>query len=191
MLISEKQHEANRQNALHSTGPTTPEGRAAVRLNALTYGLRARSTLLPGEDPEEYKQLWAALESEWQPQTPTERLHLEQMCTSQWLLARIAAGESQVYESNLPTADQFMLLGQVSKYRTSLERSFASALRELKQSKRERQARPQPQPAQTAKPEPVTATPPAEPAAPPPNYVMSEATEIHQVFCAPATTDSR
>jgi hypothetical protein len=51
MLISDKQKEANRQNAQHSTGPVTPEGKAAVRLNALTYGLRARSLLIPGEDP--------------------------------------------------------------------------------------------------------------------------------------------
>jgi len=51
MLISEKQHQANRQNAQHSTGPTTPEGKTAVRLNALTYGLRARWLILPCDDP--------------------------------------------------------------------------------------------------------------------------------------------
>ena len=46
MLISDKQHEANRQNAQHSTGPKTPEGKEAVRHNALTYGLRTRSMFL-------------------------------------------------------------------------------------------------------------------------------------------------
>jgi hypothetical protein len=39
MLISDKQHEANCQNAQQSSGPKTPEGKAAVRLNALTHGL--------------------------------------------------------------------------------------------------------------------------------------------------------
>ena len=34
--------------------------------------------------PEEYKQLWAALVAEWQPQTQTERMRLEQMAISQW-----------------------------------------------------------------------------------------------------------
>jgi uncharacterized protein with NAD-binding domain and iron-sulfur cluster len=115
MLISEKQQKANRENAQHSTGPTTPEGRAAVRLNALTYGLRARSTLIDGEDPEEYKRLWAALEAEWQPQTCTERLYLEQMATSQWLLARIAGGESRIYEANIPPQEQFVLLREVPR----------------------------------------------------------------------------
>src|ERR1017187_10143860 len=110
MVISDRSHEANQHNAQQSTGPTSPAGKAAVRLNALKYGLRARSTIIRGEDPEEYKRLWAALEAEWQPQTPTERLHLEQICTSQWLLARIATGEGQVYESSLLMADQFILL---------------------------------------------------------------------------------
>jgi hypothetical protein len=41
MLISEKQHEGNQQNARHSTGPKTPEGKQAVRFNALTWGLYA------------------------------------------------------------------------------------------------------------------------------------------------------
>src|ERR1039457_442228 len=93
MVISDKQQEANRQNAQHSTGPNTPEAKAAVRLNALTYGLRTRDLILPNEDSEEYKQLWADLEAEWQPQNRTERMHLEQMSTSQWLLARFAKSE--------------------------------------------------------------------------------------------------
>jgi len=147
MVISERSHEANQHNAQQSTGPTSPQGKAAVRLNALTYGLRARSTLIHGEDPEEYKRLWAALEAEWQPQTGTERLYLEQMCTSQWLLARVAGGESRIYEANIRAEKQFPLLRDVSRQRTSLERSFTSGLRELKQLQKERQAR-QPQPAQ-------------------------------------------
>jgi len=69
MLISSKQHQANRSNAQHSTGPTTPEGKAAIRFNALTYGLRTRATVIPDENAEEYSHLWDELEAEWQPQT--------------------------------------------------------------------------------------------------------------------------
>ncbi len=69
MLISDKQQEANRENAQHSTGPKTPEGKQAVRLNAVTFGLRARCLLIAGEDPEEYTQLWGELTMEWQPKT--------------------------------------------------------------------------------------------------------------------------
>ena len=186
MLISDKQHQANRQNAQHSTGPTTPEGKASVRLNALTYGLRARQLLLPEEDPEEYKQLWDLLLAEWQPQTHTERLYLEQMATSQWLLARYADSERRIQRCEREIEKQLRLLGRVAALRTRLERSFNSAMRELKQLQKERQARPQPQPAQ-----PAQAAKVAQPAAPPPGYVMADAAEGHAVFCAPATPDTR
>jgi|ERR1039458_5809287 hypothetical protein len=51
MVISDKAGQANRQNAQHSTGPKTPEGKAAIRFNALTYGPRTRATILPTKTP--------------------------------------------------------------------------------------------------------------------------------------------
>jgi hypothetical protein len=129
MLISDEQQESNRQNAQHSTGPKSPEGKEAVRLNALTYGLRARDLILPNEDPEEYKQLWARLEAEWQPQTHTERLYLQQMSTSQWLLARYAKTEWRMYQYRLPLKQELPLLDRVSALRARLERSFTSAMK--------------------------------------------------------------
>src|SRR5579863_5462974 len=43
---------ANRQNSLLSTGPKTPEGKAASSRNALKTGLTGRTVLLPGDDAE-------------------------------------------------------------------------------------------------------------------------------------------
>ena len=60
-----KQFEANRRNSQKSTGPKTPEGKSAVSMNALRHGLRARTVVLPGEDPTEFHQLCNDLESEW------------------------------------------------------------------------------------------------------------------------------
>jgi hypothetical protein len=51
-MMSDKKAHANRRNALKSTGPKTPEGKAAVRLNALRHGLLSKEPLLPGEDEE-------------------------------------------------------------------------------------------------------------------------------------------
>jgi len=182
MIISQKQHQANRSNAQHSTGPKTPEGKAAIRFNALTYGLRTRATILPDENAAEYSQLWDELEADWQPQTRIERCHLETMVTSQWLLKRIAESEQKIYLYIDFGEQQFKMLAFVAKLRAQLERSFRTAIADMKQSQQERQAH-RPQPAKAA---------PAKPASPPPAYVMSDGAEAPQpVVCSPATPDTR
>ena len=192
MVISEKQQQANRQNAQKSTGPKTPEGREAVRFNALTYGLRTRETILERENAREYSGLWDELDAEWQPQTRTERIYLETMVTSQWLLKRIAESEQQIY--TIANVEQrFKMLAYVYKMRAQLERSFRTAVADMKQSQKERKAvqTQPPQAEQPAKPASAPATKPAAPQAPPPDYVMSGGAEAHPVSCSPATPDTR
>ena len=192
MVISDKQHQANCQNSQQSTGPKTEEGREEIRFNALTYGLRTRQTILPRENCAEYSQLWDELDADWQPQTRTERIYLETMVTSQWLLRRIAESERQIY--TIPNIEhRFKMLAYVAKQRAQLERSFRTAIADMKQSLQERKAI-QTQPPQTepaAKPAPVPASKPAASQAPPPDYAMSEGAEAQPVSCAPAATDTR
>ena len=188
MIISDKQQAANRQNARQSTGPKTAEGKTAVRFNALTWGLRARSLMLPRDIPEEYQQLWDGLAAEWQPQTDTERHYLEQMAISEWLLTRTADSEYRVYEASLPLKEELALLDRVSVRRVRLEHSFTAGMEKLKQLRKERQAQPQPQPAPPAKAAPEPTHKPAEqnpgsrPLAPDPG-----APGAHPAFCAPDT----
>ena len=189
MVISDKQQQANRQNAQKSTGPTTPEGREAIRFNALTYGLRTRQTILERENAAEYSRLWDELEAEWQPQGRTERCYLETMVTSQWLLRRIALSERHIYAVIGNMEERFKMLAYVYKQRAQLERSFRTAIADMKQSQKERLPRqPQPpqteQPAKPAQPASTPASKPTPPQTPPPDYVMSGVRE-------PATTDSR
>jgi hypothetical protein len=195
MIISDKQHEANRKNAQHSTGPKTPEGKQAIRFNALTYGLRTRSTILPEENSADYSQLWDELEAEWQPQTRTERCHLETMVTSQWLLARVAESEKKVYEFIGFSEKQFVMLAYVAKQRAQLERSFRTAIEDMKQSQKERKSRPQPQtaqPGQAAEPASAPASKPAEHnSGPHPLTPDSGAQDAPSVFCSTITPDSR
>jgi len=191
MLISRKQHQANRENAQHSTGPVSPEGKAAVRLNALTFGLRARTVVLIHEDEAAYQQLWDVLESEWQPQAPTERILLERMAVAHWLLMRTDRIEERVFTATDPGARQFALLDRVSAQRARLERSFSTAMRELKQLQSERRARPRPEPVQPVHAEPAVTPPPAHRPAPSPAYVMSGAPDAQPLSCAPVSPDTR
>src|SRR5437773_10467151 len=70
VMLTDRQIEANRQNAQHSTGPRTPEGRAAVRLNGLKHGLCAETVVVPGEDPAAFEAMLDGYRAEYQPATP-------------------------------------------------------------------------------------------------------------------------
>ena len=51
MIVSEARREANRRNALRSTGPRTEAGKDRSRRNALTHGLSAEVVRLPEHEP--------------------------------------------------------------------------------------------------------------------------------------------
>ena len=109
------------------------------------------------------------------------------MSTSQWLLTRMAASESRVCEVEMKFEERLALLDRLSVQRTRLERSFTTALHELRQLQKERRAQPQPPQPADSKPAGQTAPPPA----PHSGYVMSEGAEGQPVSCAPVTLDTR
>src|SRR2546423_7367215 len=98
-MSSQRQIEANRLNAQKSTGPTTPEGRAAVSLNSLKYGLYAETLILPGEDPAAFEALLDRFDAEYQPATPTEEGFVSQIAMATWRRARIQRMEVAFYKS--------------------------------------------------------------------------------------------
>src|SRR4029077_15159795 len=157
-----KQFEANRRNAQKSTGPKTPEGKAAVSMNALRHGLRARTVVLPGENREEFNQLCDDLEVEWRPQSRTEHFYLEQMAVSQWKLTRMEVGEAGIFEDVAASTTKLPLLDRLWQAECRLERSYDRAQRELERLQASRrQPDPEPEePAQAAE-APAAASPAA------------------------------
>ena len=100
-MSTQSQRDANRRNALQSTGPKTPEGKAAASRNALKHGLLARDAVLPGEDPNAFLQLQASLEDDLQPVGALEELLVQQIGTSHWRLARLSRIETGMLESSM------------------------------------------------------------------------------------------
>jgi len=148
-MSSQRQIDANRRNAQHSTGPRTPEGRAAVSLNALRHGLSAETSVLPGEDPSEFQQLLDAFFDEHQPAGPTQTLLVEQMAISAWRLRRMRSLETGLFNVRMsqlprdengldPCSRAFLYdtsgsrsMEALSRYETRIERAFYRALHEL------------------------------------------------------------
>ena len=96
-MATKAQIAANRKNAQKSTGPKTPEGRNAVRLNGLKHGLASDILVLPGESVSDFEHLLDSLEAEHQPATPTEVILVRQMAMASWRLNRILHMEASYY----------------------------------------------------------------------------------------------
>ena len=100
-MTSEKKAQANRRNALKSTGPKTPEGKAAVRLNALRHGLLSQAVLVPGEDEAALTELEQNLKAELQPVGELESLLVDRIVASYWRLSRLGRVEAGIFAWDL------------------------------------------------------------------------------------------
>jgi hypothetical protein len=101
IMASDKKNEANRRNASKSTGPKTPEGKAAIRLNALKHGLLSQEVLLPGEDGEAFRALGENLRAELQPVGQLENLLVDRIIVAYWRLLRAGRVEAGMFAGEL------------------------------------------------------------------------------------------
>jgi hypothetical protein len=100
-MTSEKQARANRRNALKSTGPKTPDGKAAIRYNATKHGLLSREILLPGEDKAALRELDELLREELQPVGELENLLIDRIVAAHWRLRRLGRVEAGIFSWQL------------------------------------------------------------------------------------------
>jgi hypothetical protein len=124
-MATEAQVLANRQNAAHSTGPRTPEGKARSSQNRLTHGLAGRHIVMSGEDPAEFDALLEALWIEHQPETATEEILVEEMAHARWKMLRI-------YCRGLHKSLDSEGLARFDRYEASARRTFYKAIEELR-----------------------------------------------------------
>jgi hypothetical protein len=146
-MSSARKATANRENALKSTGPKTPDGKATVRLNALRHGLVSEE-ILPAEDEEALRELTEGLRAELQPVGELEGLLVDRITSLLWRLRRLARVEAGVFlqesygdvrDSDASTLGLAFIrdgnganaFSKLSRYETTMERGFYKALHEL------------------------------------------------------------
>lgn len=95
-MATAAQIDANRLNAQRSTGPRTPEGKAAVAQNRTTHGLTGQFTVLPSEDREAFDQLLEDYRNEYRPITPTQHFFVTELAQAQWRIMRAGAIEAEL-----------------------------------------------------------------------------------------------
>ena len=159
-MATDKQIAANRLNALKSTGPKTPEGRAAVRLNGVKHGLTAKTLVLPGENESDFIALLESHEAEHSPATPTEEALVLQLVMADWRLRRLYHQEAGFYACRMGetndsrksrglddhghwglVADRSnQTLTMFHRQEVRLERTFHRTLNELRRLRAERDA---------------------------------------------------
>jgi len=98
-MSSLKQIEANRRNALKSTGPTTEEGKEHSRCNAVRHGLTAETVIADLEDAADYQAFEAAVIADYDAQTAVERELVLRLASVLWRLRRATGIESGIFES--------------------------------------------------------------------------------------------
>ena len=158
-MTTAAQKRANKQNAQHSTGPRTEQGKQRTSLNALKHGFRAKDPLIPGENPDHYYRHSAELEQELQPATPLEETLVDQIVDITWRLKRFARIEAAVinelYDSTAEQpenqdkdGDQLLgkslahsnALNRLSRYEAQLARRYQNTMKELRELRKRRRA---------------------------------------------------
>jgi len=156
-MSTQRQIDANRLNALQSTGPRTAEGKAVSSQNALKSGLDADSPFVIGESRQEFAELQDEYTDRFLPRTPDERFLVDTLIRNEWLLRRLFRVESQLWEyhtlrasrsEGVPLGEAFATASTVfmrlHRRVSHAERSYKEALRDLQRLQAARESAPAP-----------------------------------------------
>jgi hypothetical protein len=95
-VTSFRQIEANRRNALRSTGPTTADGKRRSRQNAVRHGLSAETVVEIVEDIDDYRGFEAAIIADYDARTAVERELVLRLASLLWRLRRATMIETEL-----------------------------------------------------------------------------------------------
>jgi len=98
-MATEAQILANRRNAQKSTGPRTPEGRAAISQNAVKHGLSARHTVISSESQPDFDLHRDQIIDELNPASHMEYILAERIVNLSWRLKRAVRIQNQTIDA--------------------------------------------------------------------------------------------
>jgi hypothetical protein len=97
-MTSFRQIEANRRNALRSTGPKTADGKRRSRQNAVRHGLTAETVVVALENVRDYRAFEAAVIADYDARTAVERELVLRLASLLWRIRRATAIETDLLQ---------------------------------------------------------------------------------------------
>jgi hypothetical protein len=119
--------ERNQQNAQHSTGPRTEQGKQTSSQNARKHGLSTSTLFIPAERMDEFQSLFKSLFSEIRPIGEVQSQFFEQLVHAAW--------NRTIARELLTIALHHMddkKIANANRYIAQYDRAFSKALKELK-----------------------------------------------------------
>src|ERR1700738_1398617 len=168
MALTEAQLNANRQNAQHSTGPRTPEGKQRSALNASRHNLTGQVRVTTPEDQVAYDNHCQGFFEDFKPRGSAEKHLTQTLADKQWqmhyassLLQSIQVlGQFELQDklnvespaghgaeihtaltAGLVAVDKGKQLDLISRYASRLQRDYRNALKDLQSLQTQRQQR--------------------------------------------------
>lgn len=106
-MTSEKKAEANRRNALKSTGPKTPEGKARASRNATKHGvLVAAPVVREMERPEDWTSHLSGVRTSLAAVGYLEEVLVDRVALHLWRMGRVARFETEALSAGMETAER-------------------------------------------------------------------------------------
>jgi hypothetical protein len=125
--VSERRVQANRRNALRSTGPVTERGKRTVARNAIKHGVLAREVVITAgdgkEDLSEFHDLVERLCEQYEPVGVVEESLVQTIATCWWRKARVIRAENGEIRKRLDllAVDRVLQLSDESNLNVAIE----------------------------------------------------------------------
>jgi len=139
-MITAKQYNANKNNALLSTGPKTNEGKIISSKNSLKHGILSKDLIIKDESILDFEQIRKILYQDLNIDGVLEEILAEKMLNSLWRLRRILTAENEMFNDNKwgndAISEKFKgndsdCMRAISRYESFLEKTFYKALHEI------------------------------------------------------------
>ena len=135
-MTSFRQIQANRRNALRSTGPTSEEGKRRSRQNAVRHGLSAETVVEIVEDVDDYRGFEAAIIADYDARTAVERELVLRLASLLWRLRRATLIETELLRIQVEVLRDRRSSHQALRSRTPpspIPRNAYSAVRDVRE----------------------------------------------------------